>query len=396
MKKRTIIKIVIVLLLQVFTIQFLTAQPIGFASLDAWGQNGTTGGAGGPTVTVTNSSDLLDYISREGPYIIQVDGMISVGSGMHEVTSDKTIIGLGDNSGITGGGLNVGLPISNDITEPPSNAVHNVIICNLTFDDANDDNINVMMFSHHFWIHHNTFLDTADGQLDIKRGSSYGTVSYNHFVSGGKTMLLGHSDDNDNQDIGRLKVTYHHNWFDHGNSRHPRCRFGEAHIFNNYYDNIGNYGIGVGKMCRVYSENNYCEGGNFYNIMSNGDSGGLKDVGSIGGESVNPGVVTWNPSSYYSYTADPAGSVPDIVMANAGVGKMGELPTLTPTLIVFGDVNNDGVINIVDALIIAQCSVGIIECPPIEIGDTNCDGSVNIVDALLIAQFLVGLINQFC
>jgi hypothetical protein len=265
-----------------------------------------------------------------------------------------------------------------------------------------------MMFSHHIWIHHNTFLGTSDGQLDIKRGSSYGTVSYNHFVNGQKTLLLGRSDDDDAQDTGRLKITYHHNWFDHGNSRHPRVRFAETHVFNNYYDNIGNYGIGVGKMCRVYSENNYCEGGNFCDIMTNGDSGGMKDIGSIGGESLNPGVVTWNPSSYYSYTADPAGSVPDIVMANAGVGKMGELPTPIPTDPVetpaptpsppppLGDVNLNGSIDIVDALLVAQCYVGIIECPYVEIGDTNCDGNVDIIDALLIAQFYVGLIDQFC
>lgn len=29
-------------------------------------------------------------------------------------------------------------------------------------------------------------------------------------------------------------------------------------------------------------------------------------------------------------------------------------------------------------------------------GDTNCDGTINIVDALLIAQYYVGLINSFC
>ena len=328
MKKLTIIKIVIVLLLQVFTIQFLAAQPIGFASLDAWGQNGTTGGAGGPVVTVSNGSDPLDYISREGPYIIQVDGMVSVGSGMHEVTSDKTIIGLGSNSGITGGGLNIGLPISNDILELPPNAVHNVIICNLTFDGANDDNINVMMFSHHIWIHHNTFLGQSDGALDFKRGSSYGTISYNHFVRTRKTMLLAHSDENDAQDIGRLKVTYHHNWFDHGGSRHPRCRYGETHIFNNFYDNVSNYGIGVGKKSRIYSENNFCEGGNCSEGVSNSGSGGMKDVGSVGGfSSMNPDVITWNPSDFYSYTPDPAESVPEIVMANAGVGKMADIPT---------------------------------------------------------------------
>jgi len=64
--------------------------------------------------------------------------------------------------------------------------------------------------------------------------------------------------------------------------------------------------------------------------------------------------------------------------------------------VIVGDVNGDGNINIVDALIIAQCYVGIGTCPNVLASDTNCDSSVNIIDALLIAQFYVGLINSFC
>ena len=229
MTKKIFLKMVILLLFQVFTIQFLNAQPIGYASVNIMGQNGTTGGAGGPVVTVSNSSDLIDYMSRSGPYIIQVSGMIKVPGGMHQVTSNKTVIGIGSDAGITGGGLNVGLPIDNSISSPPANAVYNVIIRNLTFEEANDDCINVMMFTHHFWIDHNTFLSTADGAVDIKRGSNYGTVSYNHFVDIHKTCLLGASDDaaNEAQDTNRLKVTYHHNYFDNCQSRQPRVRWGE-------------------------------------------------------------------------------------------------------------------------------------------------------------------------
>jgi hypothetical protein len=61
-----------------------------------------------------------------------------------------------------------------------------------------------------------------------------------------------------------------------------------------------------------------------------------------------------------------------------------------------GDVNGDGSINIVDALLVAQFYVGL---DPQNFqtgaGDTNCDGTINIVDALLIAQFYVGLITEF-
>lgn len=48
-------------------------------------------------------------------------------------------------------------------------------------------------------------------------------------------MLLGHSDDNAEQDTGHLRVTYHHNFFDGSDTRHPRVRFGNpVHVFNAY------------------------------------------------------------------------------------------------------------------------------------------------------------------
>jgi endo-1,4-beta-xylanase len=60
-----------------------------------------------------------------------------------------------------------------------------------------------------------------------------------------------------------------------------------------------------------------------------------------------------------------------------------------------GDVDGNGEINIVDALLVAQYYVGLISIDTTN-ADTNCDGTVDILDALLIAQYYVGLINQFC
>jgi hypothetical protein len=76
-----------------------------------------------------------------------------------------------------------------------------------------------------------------------------------------------------------------------------------------------------------------------------------------------------------------------------------QVPTLAPTNPAGdrGDVNEDGSITIVDALLIAQYYVDL--DPPnfnSAYADTNCDGSIGIVDALLTAQFYVGLINGFC
>jgi hypothetical protein len=74
------------------------------------------------------------------------------------------------------------------------------------------------------------------------------------------------------------------------------------------------------------------------------------------------------------------------------------VPTNTPTPVQnLGDVNNNGTIDIVDALLVAQYYVGLNPSNfDISRADTNCDGSVNIVDALLIAQYYVGSINRFC
>ena len=63
-----------------------------------------------------------------------------------------------------------------------------------------------------------------------------------------------------------------------------------------------------------------------------------------------------------------------------------------------GDVNNDGSITIVDALMTAQYSVGLNPVGFIEANaDVNCSGgNIDIVDALQIAQYYVGLIGSFC
>ncbi|MBN1695894.1 MAG: hypothetical protein JW881_00150 [Spirochaetales bacterium] len=60
-----------------------------------------------------------------------------------------------------------------------------------------------------------------------------------------------------------------------------------------------------------------------------------------------------------------------------------------------GDVNGDGTINIVDALMTAQYYVGLAPSGfnP-DAADVNCDDTINIVDALRIAQYYVGLLDS--
>ncbi|RKR86952.1 pectate lyase [Micromonospora pisi] len=309
----------------------VTGPADGFASVNALGQNGTTGGAGGPVVTAYTSAQFLDYIARPGPYVIQVVGTITLptgtSDGMHNVTSDKTIVGVGATATLSGGGLNIGLPVSDTISSPPPDAVHNVIIRNLHLTGATDDLLNVQMFSHHIWIDHNEFSNGDDGAVDIKRGSDFVTVSWNNFHDHDKTLLLSHDEDAGAQDLGRLRVTYHHNYFNRSDQRHPRVRFSHlTHVYNNYYyDN--SYGVASTYDAGVLVEGNY-----FYSVNNpgrvefSGDLGRIVERGNILVDCNHPietrGTVT-EPSTYYSYRLDAAADIPTIVPAGAGVGKLG-------------------------------------------------------------------------
>ncbi|MFB4271203.1 polysaccharide lyase family 1 protein [Nonomuraea sp. GTA35] len=290
--------------------------PIGFASVNALGQNGTTGGAGGTEVTITTGAQLEDYAGRAGAFILRISGRIQI-SDMITVVANKTIIGIGSTAEITGGGLQLGS------TTRPGN---NVIIRNIKFTDADDDSISVTNKAHHVWIDHNDLSNGYDGLLDIKRESNYVTVSWNKFHNHSKTTLVGHSDTY-TADIGKLKVTYHHNFFDGTDQRHPRARFGDpVHVFNNYYRNNSMYGIASTQNAGVLVEGNY-----FENVAhpthvgyAESDPGRLVERHNLyinSGAPESSGTVP-EPSTYYPYTLDDPSSVPAKVQAGAGVGKL--------------------------------------------------------------------------
>jgi len=277
-------------------------------------------------VTAQTATDFLSFIATPGPLVIQVQGMLTLPGPMHDVTSDKTIVGVGSSSGVTGGGLNIGLPIDDGPTSPPANAVHNVIVRNLVVTNCPDDCMNVQMFSHHVWIDHNDLSFQVDGALDIKRGSDFITVSWNHFHDSDKNMLLGHDDSNGPQDIGRLRVTYHHNFFDASVQRNPRVRFGEpVHVFNNYYFHNTGYGVASQMNAGVMVE------GNFFDTVEKptrvdvgGDPGRIVERLNVFVNSDPPVAVgtVVEPRTFYSYTLDSASDIPSIVRAGAGTGKI--------------------------------------------------------------------------
>ncbi|GAA0480722.1 hypothetical protein Ade02nite_55770 [Paractinoplanes deccanensis] len=285
------------------------SSPVGFASLNG----GTTGGSASTVVTVTSASALKSALSSSTSQTVRVSGLISI-SGMYNVASNKTVIGVGSGSGITGGGLNL-------------SGVRNVIIRNMVFRNAGDDSINVQTNTTNVWIDHNDLANGYDGLIDIKRGSDFITVSWNKLHDHDKSMLLGHSDDNGSQDIGHLRVTYVHNWFNGTNQRHPRVRFGNpVHVLNNYYSNIGSYGVASTENAGVFVERNYFENVGSPTITQTGDSaaGNLKVLNNYrvnsGTEQVRNGASV--AAIPYSYTPEANNTVKATVTAGAGTGKI--------------------------------------------------------------------------
>jgi len=141
----------------------------------------------------------------------------------------------------------------------------NVEIRNLAAMNCNStagDDFGLQQDNDHIWVHNcDMFYGDAgsdadqikgDGAMDVK-GSTYVTVSYNHFHDNGKSSLLGLSE---NTTTG-LYVTYHHNWFDHSDSRHPRVRFYTVHFYNNYLDGTSKYGAGSTMGSSLFVEGNY-------------------------------------------------------------------------------------------------------------------------------------------
>ncbi len=138
--------------------------------------------------------------------------------------------------------------------------IRNIGTMNCNSDEG--DNIGLQQDNNYIWVHHcDLFYGNAgsdadqikgDGALDCKK-STYVTFSYNHFWDTGKSNLLGLSEGT----TTGLYITYHHNWYDHSDSRHPRVRYYSAHVYNNYYDGNSKYGVGSTMGSSVFVEGNY-------------------------------------------------------------------------------------------------------------------------------------------
>ncbi|WP_116808821.1 pectate lyase family protein [Steroidobacter cummioxidans] len=266
------------------------------------------------------------------------------------VGSNTTIVGLGNEAAILGAWMDI------RGTAGVANSRTNIIIRNITFQDTYDcfpqwsptdgalgawnalyDSIS-LRDSNNVWIDHNTFEDKAtadsdapnyfgvlyqqhDGALDITNASDLVTVSWNRFRNHDKVMLIG-SSDSATADRGKLRVTLHHNHFELVGQRVPRVRFGQVHIYNNYYD-VRNtpkyqYSWGVGIESAIYAEENFFVApGDFTpeRVLARFNGTALSASGTllIGPPVSNPVdvIAVWNASNDPDLGAD-AGWVPTL------------------------------------------------------------------------------------
>ena len=307
---------------------------------------GTTGGAGGKEVTVTTALELKAAAESEEPMIINVKGQLvhDVSGGDDDarifVRSNKTIQGVDGNASVD----------ANLVVVSQTNVIFRNLYIHNPDGKGTEDGIEITKNSTNIWVNHVTFGQCKDGALDIKRGSDMITVSWNKFSYTSAThkhnyaTLVGHDARYDETDRGKLHVTYHHNWFaENVIERMPRVRYGQVHVFNNYYSsNRTNYVIGVGVEAQIRLEASYFENqnganGSWFNWYDKTQAQGKCDVDCGDGRIYwtadnvfdNSTLSSWAenddsvfvPPYDYSHVLQTAHEAKQSVMARAGQMK---------------------------------------------------------------------------
>ena len=266
-----------------------------------------------------NLSDL-DHISSSA------EGLQVKGKGAHSVMN-MTFEGVGDDATVYG----FGFLLRN---------TKSVEFRNFAIMRCLDDAMSLDTKNSHVWIHNmdlfygkkGSAADQAkgDGTVDIKGDSKYVTVAYNRFWDNGKASMCGMK-----SETGENWITYHHNWFDHSDSRMARVRTMSVHMYNNYYQHCDVYGIGATSGSSIFMESNYFDAVK-RPIMSSlqgtdakgdgtfsGEKGGLiKAYGNVfANKPDNFSYITYaeNNTSFDAYeVSDPSEQVPASVKTLVG------------------------------------------------------------------------------
>src|SRR5215471_1928909 len=138
---------------------------------------------------------------------------------------------------------------------------------------------------------------------------------YSNLVGGG---------DNSPGDVGKLNVTWHHNWWaDRVVERQPRVRYGKNHLFNNLWTSSGdNYCVRAGTNAQILLENNAFIGvktpSEFNNTADQGTSyiTSTNNVytGTTGTQATGGGGTPFTTPSY-TYMLDAGSGVQSAVQA---------------------------------------------------------------------------------
>lgn len=292
----------------------ITGIPVGFFTVGRTTEM-PLGGEGGDTLMVRDTAELRAALGSDSARVIRIQGYFQGVGQILRIGSHKTLLGMGDSTVLD----SIGFAIVEQ---------SDVVIRNLTFTNSADDAISIEK-STYVWVDHNTFGRCADGMVDIKRASDWVTVSWNHFHNQKLVSTIGHSDDNGEQDSTHLHVTFHHNFFETIESAAPRVRYGTVHLYNNVYDSVYSYAIASTQFAQVVVEANvFVKTKEATRIKHTSPyAGELTAAGNIlekSGELLTQGI-TYDPASFYVYTAQNASGVRIAVTNAAGVGNIATL-----------------------------------------------------------------------
>lgn len=217
----------------------------------------------GKQETITGLQSIIDAYSKgkdKTPIAFRIIGKVSLsdldhisssaeGLQVKGATMNMTFEGVGDDATVYGFGFL--------LREAESVEFRNFAIMRCL-----DDAMSLDTKNFHVWIHNmdlfygkkGSAADQAkgDGTVDIKGDSKYVTVAYNRFWDNGKASMCGMK-----SETGENWITYHHNWFDHSDSRMARVRTMSVHMYNNYYQHCDVYGIGATSGSSIFMESNY-------------------------------------------------------------------------------------------------------------------------------------------
>ena len=217
----------------------------------------------GKLETITGLQAIIDAYSKgkdKTPIAFRIIGKVSLsdldhisssaeGLQIKGATMNMTFEGVGDDATVYGFGFL--------LREAESVEFRNFAIMRCLDDAMSLDTKNSNVWIHNmdlFYGKKGSAADQAkgDGTVDIKGDSKYVTVAYNRFWDNGKASMCGMK-----SETGENWITYHHNWFDHSDSRMARVRTMSVHMYNNYYQHCDVYGIGATSGSSVFMESNY-------------------------------------------------------------------------------------------------------------------------------------------